>query len=278
VTSRVPDAGLTSDLLAMLDADPHGWALARAVRDNGEIVDFELVYLNTAGSRFLGRAPQELLGRTYRQLWPETVTDGTLPMYRQVVEDRSELVRTVFYDRDSVEGHFEFRVGAYGDGFLARFVDLAKVTVGPPSQGGARLYDALDAAFDGFTLLRAVRVGDGSITDFTCEYVNEVGAKLTGRTAEELIGRPISEVSPGSAELGLFDRYRQVAEGGRSWREQFASPGTGQFWEIKIVRVEFDIISVSYREVTEQVSRRSSSNAPQPKHGPPRHAPPGCKP
>ncbi len=240
----------------MLDADPHGWALARAIREHGDIVDFELVYLNAAGSRFLARSPHDLVGRTYRQLWPETVTDGTLPLYRRVVQERVAMVRTVYYDRVSVAGHFEFRIGPYGDGFLARFVDLAKLTMGPPSEGGARLYDALDAAFDGFTLLRAVRDGDGVIVDFTCEYVNEIGAKLTGRTAEDLIGRPVSEVSPGSTEYGLFDRYRQVAEGGRPWLQQFSSAVTGQVWEIKIVRVDLGFVAVSYREITEQVGQQ----------------------
>jgi hypothetical protein len=95
---------LTADLLTMLDADPHGWALARAVGGDGDIVDFQLVYLNEAGSRFLGRSSDELVGHTYRRLWPEMVTDGTLPMYRGVVEDRVPLVRTVFYDRASVTG------------------------------------------------------------------------------------------------------------------------------------------------------------------------------
>jgi hypothetical protein len=169
------------DLFALLNADPHGCAWARSVRaDDGGVVDFLLVYLNEAGERFLGRPRQELVGHTYRQLWPETVTDGTLPLYRRVVQDRQPAVRTVYYDRDSVAGHFEFRVVPFGDGFIARFVDLSKLTVGAQTEGGARLYAALDAAFDGFTLLRAVRDDQGAAVDFIREYVNQIGAKLAG--------------------------------------------------------------------------------------------------
>ncbi|MDT5036031.1 MAG: hypothetical protein QOE03_1216, partial [Micromonosporaceae bacterium] len=139
-----PQSAPTSDLVALLDADPHGCALARSVRDeDGAIVDFTLVYLNEAGGRFLGRPRQELIGRRYRQLWPETVTDGTLPLYIGVVRDRVPAVRTVYYDRASVAGHFEFRVVPFGDGFVARFVDLSKLTMGSQTEGGARLYDAL---------------------------------------------------------------------------------------------------------------------------------------
>jgi PAS domain-containing protein len=82
VIDRRPDA----QMLAMLDADPQGWALARSVRDGGGIVDFVLVYVNDAGCRWVGRPRDELVGRRYRELWPETVHDGTLPLYRSVVE------------------------------------------------------------------------------------------------------------------------------------------------------------------------------------------------
>ena len=121
-----------ADLVGLLEGDPHGCALATAVRgQDGAIIDFTLTYLNDAGSRFLERPRDELIGRTYRQLWPETVTDGTLPLYRRVVQERVPVVRTVYYDRATVAGHFEFRVMPFGDGFVARFVDLSKLTMGP---------------------------------------------------------------------------------------------------------------------------------------------------
>jgi PAS domain-containing protein len=83
-----------ADLMGLLEGDPHGCAVATAIRDqDGDIVDFTLTYLNEAGSRFLDRPRDELTGRTYRQLWPETVTDGTLPLYRRVVQERVTVVR-----------------------------------------------------------------------------------------------------------------------------------------------------------------------------------------
>ncbi len=179
-------------LVAMLDADQQGWVLARSVRRDGVIVDFELVYINEVGCRIVDRPAGELVGRRYRDLWPETVHDGTLPLYRNVVESRQPVTRTVYYDKATVAGHFEMTISPYGDGFGVRFVDLRRVTVAPQSVGGARLYDMLDAAFDGFTLLRAVRDGAGDIVDFDCEYVNQLGAKLAGRAVEDVIGQRLS--------------------------------------------------------------------------------------
>ena len=247
-------AAPTADLLALLDADPHGCALARSVRDaDGHVVDFTLIYLNDAGCRFLGRSRAELVGRTYRELWPETVTDGTLSLYRGVVVDRVPAVRTVYYDRATLAGHFEIRVVPFADGFVARFVDLTKLTMGSQTEGGARLYEALDAAFDGFSLLRAARDDTGAIVDFTRVYVNKIGAKLTGSTVEDLVGRRISESSPGTVEFGLLERCRKVADSGQVWHERVPSGKSTQTWELKVARVDVDVVAVSYRDITEQV-------------------------
>ncbi|MEV6598838.1 SpoIIE family protein phosphatase [Actinoplanes sp. NPDC051346] len=246
-----------AELVGLLEGDPHGCALATAVRaQDGDIIDFTLTYLNEAGSRFLQRPRDELIGRTYRQLWPETVTDGTLPLYRQVVQERVPAVRTVYYDRATVSGHFEIRVMPFDDGFVARFVDLSKLTMGSESEAGARLYDALDAAFDGFALLRAVRDDAGTIVDFTREYVNQVGAKLAGRCVEDLIGQRIVERPSGAAEVDLVQYLRAVAETGETWHHQLTSSSTAQAWELKAVRIDTGFVAVSYRDVTEQVDHQ----------------------
>ncbi|MDT5041904.1 MAG: hypothetical protein QOE51_2889 [Actinoplanes sp.] len=245
------------DLRALLEADPHGCALARAVRtEDGDIADFTLTYLNEAGSRFLQRPAAELIGRTYRELWPETVTDGSLELYRRVVRERVPAVRTVYYDRASVAGHFEFRVVPFGDGFVARFVDLSKLTLGPQTEGGARLYDALDAAFDGFALLRAVRDDTATIVDFTREWVNQIGAKLAGRVVEDLLGRGILEQPSGPADVALFPHLRAVVETGDTWQQQLTAPSAAQVWELKAARVDADTVAVSYRDITEQVDQQ----------------------
>src|SRR4051812_35995620 len=195
----------------MLDADSQGWAIARAVRDGGTIVDFELIFLNDAGARILaGRPRTELVGRRYRELWPETMTDGTMPRYVRVVETREPFVRTVYYDRATISGHFELRISPCGDGFAARFVDLAQLTLQSPSGGGARLYEVLDAAFDGFVLLRAERDDAGRIVDFVCEYVNQIGAKLADRSPEDVIGLRLSVLAPPAGDLDLLERCREV--------------------------------------------------------------------
>ena len=67
----------------MLWLGPDEWLV---IDQTGEIEDFELVYLNPAGAAYLGRARDEVVGRRLRRLWPETLNDSTMPLYRKVVE------------------------------------------------------------------------------------------------------------------------------------------------------------------------------------------------
>ncbi len=255
MTADGPEGLPAADLLAAFDTDAQGWMLTRAVREHGRIVDFEIGYVNGAGGRFLGQPAGDLIGRRFRQVWPPSVIDVTLPVYAAVVEQRRATTRTVYHHRAEVAGHFEVWAGPWGDGFVTRFVDLTQLTLGSRAAGGAPLYEALDAAFDGFALLRAVRDGD-TIVDFTFEFVNQIGAKLVGRAVEEFIGRPFREISPATVEFDLLDRYRQVAEGGAPWRGQLSTPAGGPVWELKAVRVAADFVAVSYRDATEQVGQQ----------------------
>lgn len=241
-----------ADMLAVLDAESQGWAIGQAVWADGAIVDFVLVYLNEAGAAILGRPRDELVGRRYRDLWPETMHDETLPLYVDVVRTRRPACRTVSYERATIAGHFEIRVAPWGDGFAARFVDLAQVTVPTGSDAGARLFDVLDAAFDGFMMLRAT---DG-MTDFVCEFVNQTGAKLSGGTPEDLVGRRVREFAPASVDIGLLDHGLTVLRTGETWHREVSSADHARVWDIKISRADPERIAVSYRDITDRVHQQ----------------------
>ena len=206
--------------------------------------------------------PRPAAGRAgrphYRELWPETVTDGTLPIYCErgagAACRRSAPCTTT---GRRVAGHFEIRVVPCGDGFVARFVDLTKLTMRPRSEAGARLYEALDAAFDGFTLLRAVRDATGEIVRLrlrVCQPDRCEAGRQRRRGARRAADH--ARVRRARVESGLLDRYREVADGGQAWRQQVPSRTTVQTWEIKIARVDVDVVAVSYRDITEQVEQQ----------------------
>ena len=77
----------------------------------------------------------------------------------------------------------------------------------------ARFGTALADMLDGYTILDAVRE-DGRIVDFLVEWVNDAACHMLGQTREELIGRSLAEVLPGSRENGVFERHVRVVETG----------------------------------------------------------------
>jgi anti-sigma regulatory factor (Ser/Thr protein kinase) len=92
------------DLIAALETAEEGWALARAVRRKGRIVDFDLLLLNESATRMLDRG-RDLFGL----LDAATLAD--------VVEERKPIVRAVPYR----EKHLELRVHPFGDGLAITF-------------------------------------------------------------------------------------------------------------------------------------------------------------
>lgn len=96
---------------------------------------------------------------------------------------------------------------------------------------------------------------DGQIIDFVYEYVNAGAVQTIGIPADQLIGRRLLEVLPAHVELGLFDRYRIVAESGVPdnieipWFEDGNVAGA---FEARISRIDGGILSVA-RNVTDRV-------------------------
>jgi len=108
-----------------------------------------------------------------------------------------------------------------------------RTTIGDLLGTTAALLAALDATFDGFSLLRAVRDGDGAISRFEVAYTNEAGSGLAGRDAGALL-------------TGRAGRYAEIIEIGESRLDDVILPG-GRVWQVKAARVADDLVAVSYR-------------------------------
>lgn len=72
----------------------------------------------------------------------------------------------------------------------------------------------LNSSVNGIMAFRSVRDETGAILDFEWTLVNKAAEAMTGRTADYLIGRLLTEEMPGNRTEGLFDHYVQVVENG----------------------------------------------------------------
>ena len=112
---------------AVQDASPDASLLAQAVRDDeGSIVDFLFAYANTASQYLLMGGPEEIVGRTMREAFPESVEAGRLDVYAHIVETGQPWQKDVFYRRGTVAHGLRVTAVKVGDGVHIAAADLSE--------------------------------------------------------------------------------------------------------------------------------------------------------
>ncbi len=107
--------------------------------------------------------------------------------------------------------------------FIERF--RAQVIAGERDQ---RFRVALESSAVPFTVLAPVRNRQNRIVDFSWSYINTAAARTLQRPLEELIGRRVKDVLPGTwDEPDLFDAYVAVAEQGVTREFELRSEANG---------------------------------------------------
>ncbi len=112
------------------DASPDASLLGQAVRDaSGAIVDIRWVYANSAVQTvLLGHATTsiELIGRTMRETFPESIAAGRLEIYRAVIETGVPWLDDVHYTRGDVSHGLRVSAVRVGDGLHLAAADLTE--------------------------------------------------------------------------------------------------------------------------------------------------------
>ncbi|CAN5487177.1 hypothetical protein BH11ARM2_BH11ARM2_08010 [soil metagenome] len=106
---------------------------------------------------------------------------------------------------------------------------------------------------DPFTIMQAVRDGSGELVDFRWTFVNEATGRLTGETAEDLVGALVSNRRPGIRSTALYKNWRHTAETGEPFsHESFMDFPSGRtFLRLTGVRVG-DGVATSFTDLTQR--------------------------
>jgi diguanylate cyclase (GGDEF)-like protein len=113
---------------------------------------------------------------------------------------------------------------------------------------------ALDASDDGFTIWRAVRAADKSISDFTVVLMNKTGADAARIPQSEAIGKALKEVAPGEGAAGLHALFTKALLLGHSVKEVVpgrSMDGSPVAFENTVVPFGEDLVFATYRDVSE---------------------------
>jgi diguanylate cyclase (GGDEF)-like protein/PAS domain S-box-containing protein len=198
-------------LSALLDGILDSVTVSTTVRDaTGAVVDARIAYANAAAASFFGRAPAEIVGRRWSELWPASFTPQLITAMGVVVRTGESLELTDFelpldHPTGTVPALLDLRASALGDGLIVawREVSARLRDARALADANARFAAAFDHAPLGMLLVAPDRV---------VVQANAAFATLCGYSVEELVGMSLDE---------LIDR-RDLADSRKDFDELMA--------------------------------------------------------
>ena len=263
-----PDA-LQGDAIAKasLDGMLDGFAVLRSVREDGQIVDFEWVYVNHSAAAAWGRTVEFTLGARLRTLVPTVEESGEFDELRRVVETgepSSKLQRA--YNDESVTGFFDSLMWKVGDGVAATWRDVTdrERALAALKSNEERFRASVEQLHESLSVFTAIRDDTGYIIDFRWAFANTAAADFIGLASTELTGRSLLETYPHHETSGLMDIYRGVVETGQPyvqpsrWYDDVFGDGRHELraFDVRAVKLDDGFVVVT-RDVTEQLAQVS---------------------
>lgn len=165
--------------------------------------DWTYRYVNPAGAAVLGSTVEELVGRDYRELYPEAAGTAFQQCYARVLE--SGVGETCIDHYEPWDRYFRNEVHPWADGIVIFFSDITE-----ERREHARLVRELEV------LQQVVDHADAEIClkDLDGRYilVNQAGADHLGLPVEQVVGRLESEVMPSHVAAAVRAIEREVQE------------------------------------------------------------------
>ena len=214
---------IVGDLVESLEHMLDGYAVLRAVREDGEIVDFEWEYINAVGAATYGHSAEGLIGRRLRSIVPSITDHGVFDERCAVVETGVPILRArVDYGEAGAPGVFDSRVWKHGDGYAIIWRDVTALATAQAAarESHERFRSTVEQLPDSVSVFEAIRDAAGAIVDFRWVYANPATAVMTGHPVETLQRSTLLEILPEHGRGGMFDTYARVVETGEPFLEE----------------------------------------------------------
>ncbi|WP_396222655.1 PAS domain S-box protein [Gemmatimonas sp.] len=217
----------------------------------------------------VGHRPEEVLGANeaaYARMRYEQALAAEDPItYREEIalSGGRLVVETRLTVRRDANGQPTHLVG------LARNVtDMEQATIALAASE-ARLRGVLDAGFDAFVVVRAIRGADGRIVEFVIIDVNARACAMVQRTREQIIGGSLLEVFPRSREWGLWEQCCMVVITHQPLETTQFAPNEeepARWLQRQLVPVDHDAVAISSRDITQRQLERLALESSESRH------------
>ncbi|GEM_PF-304745 len=224
-----------------------------------------IVMLNDIASRNLGVPPEEAIGKTIGHYFPQNQAP-TVERIRQViatgkplfVEDAIMIGDTEYWFSSAIhlvptiESHQPYVQIVSND------ITEQKNAEAEKKRNEEKFRAAIEASLDAFYLMESVYNDDEEIVDFRILEINDNAVIQLGMPREKLVGGLICELFPINRTGGFFDSYKDVAETGEAFEQEFFVPDgnvAGGWYHHQVVKVG-NGVAIMTRDVTDRKHRQ----------------------
>jgi diguanylate cyclase (GGDEF)-like protein/PAS domain S-box-containing protein len=173
-----------SQFLAAAETSLDAFGLLESVRnDQGEIVDFRILYVNANGERLVGQPRRNLLGQMLCSATPAQPTSPMFARFCKVVDSGEPLNEEFQVNLPSIHASWlRSQVVKLGDGLAVTFSDISEAKAA--QERYVHLAEFTDSVFQNAPFSIVATDTNGLIT-----AMNVAAEKLTGYRREELVGK-----------------------------------------------------------------------------------------
>ena len=178
---------------------------------------------NKTFEEFMRLPRAEILGKTAYDLAPKELADTYTAMDRRLFQDGGvQVYESQILDKAGELRRVQFKKtlfldasGAVG-GIVGVILDITerKLAEEALKESENRFRQVFDNMADGMAVYRAVDDGN----DFVFVSINQAGQLLSELSEKQAMGRRVTELFPGVAQLGLLDAFRRVWRTGTAER------------------------------------------------------------
>jgi len=217
------------DLELALNLSSDGVIIFKAVRnEHGLITDYQLMALNETAVGIFGMQHDDVVGKSFRVLWPGIEEDEYWPTFAAVVNKRETIHIEV--ERTTPAGDtlwFDVIFKPYGDGFASSHRNITETRQALQNANEQKIFyeDLLLQSVSRKCILSPVYDEARYLVDFRYEYANygkgiDDAHRMLPEVDIDLTGKLLSEVAPSIRQTGVWDFCSEVLESGLANRTQ----------------------------------------------------------
>ena len=216
-------------------------------------------FVNPAGAKMLGYAPEEIIGKHYTDIMPPDQVEVVREINRKRAEGYINRYELLMKRKDGsllpVQMHGSPRYDENGNfnGTIGTFTDISQVKQAQQAlQQSEKQYRQLfEESISGFALHEIICDTNGKPVDYRFLAVNAAFEKMTGLKSADIIGKRVLEVLPGT-ESSWIQRYGKVALTGTVEEFESYSKELNKHFEVRTYSPEKGLFATLFSDITER--------------------------